>query len=190
MKKHSKIIILILISVLISALAIGCACEEEMPPDEAGETEEENTAVLEESKISYVLYLKYADKPYLSPERFQKTLPADDLRTPMEVALDELLAYQGDGMLVGPIPDGVELNSVFISGKNIEVDFTGEFLEAVMPSEDAKVVIAAVVNTLLFNQEDAETVSIKIDGSLLKEFNGYSFEPPLGFFEDDIFPDK
>jgi len=190
MKKYGKIILLILISVLISALAIGCSCEEEMTPEEPEETEEETAAVPVEKKVSYVLYLKYADKPFLSAERFQKTLSEDDLRTPMEVALDELIAYEGEGLLISPIPDGVKLKSVFTSGKNIEVDFSGEFLDAVMPSEDAKVVIAAIVNTLLFNQEEAESVSIKVEGSLLKEYNGYSFETPLGFFEDGIFPDK
>src|SRR6056297_477904 len=190
MKKHGKIILLILISVLISALAIGCSFEEEMPPEEPEETEEEPTAAPEEIMISYVLYLKYADKPFLSPERFQKTLTADDIRTPMEVALDELIAYEGEGLLVSPIPDGVKIKSLYTRGKNIEVDFSGKFLDAVMPSEDARVVIAAIVNTLLFNQEDAESVSIKVEGDLLKEFNGYSFEPPLGFFEEGILPDK
>ena len=193
MKKHSKFILLILVLALMSVLAIGCSCEEEMPVEEPGESEEaeeETPAVPDERKISYVLYLKYADKPFLSAERFQKTLEADELRTPMEVALDELIAYEGGGLLLSPIPEGVKLKSVFASGENIEVDFSGEFMDAVMPSEDAKVVVAAIVNTLLFNQEEAKFVSIKVDGKHVKEFNGYSFQPPLGFFEEGIFPDK
>jgi spore germination protein GerM len=193
MKKHSKFILLILIVALVSVLALGCSCEETMPAEEPGETEEtgdEVPAIPEERKISYVLYLKYADKPFLSAERFQKTLSSDDLRTPMEVALDELMNYEGDGAFVSPIPEGTKLLSLTAGEKTVEVDFSKEFLGVKMPKEDAKVIVAAIVNTLLFNQETAESVEIKVEGELLKEFSGYSFEPPLGFFEEGIFPDK
>ncbi len=190
MKKHSKFILLILIVALVSVLALGCSCEETMPAEEPDETGEEAPVIPEERKISYVLYLKYADKPFLSAERFQKTLSSDDLRTPMEVALDELMNYEGDGAFVSPIPEGTKLLSLTAGEKTVKVDFSKEFLGVKMPKEDAKVSIAAIVNTLLFNQETAESVEIKVEGKLLKEFSGYSFEPPLGFFEEGIFPDK
>ncbi len=193
MKKHSKFILLILIIALVSVLALGCSCEETMPAEESGETEEtgeEAPVTPEERKISYVLYLKYADKPFLSAERFQKTLKADDLRTPMEVALEELMNYEGDGTFVSPIPKGTKLLSLLAGEKTISVDFSKEFLGTNIPKEDAKVIIAAIVNTLLFNQETAESVEIKVEGELLKEFSGYSFEPPLAFLEEEIFPDK
>lgn len=193
MKKYRKFILLILITALVSVLALGCSCEETMPEEEIGESEEtaEKAPVTpEERKISYVLYLKHADKPFLSAERFQKTLSADDLRTPMELSLDELMNYEGDGTYISPISKGTKVLSLTTDEKMVKVNFSKEILEAKMPNEDAKLVIAAIVNTLLFNQEIAESVEIKVEGELLKEFSGYSFEPPLGFLEEEIFPDK
>lgn len=193
MKRPSRFVLLILIMALVSLIGLGCSCEEKMPVEEAGESEEtgEETPVTpEERMVSYVLYLKYADKPFLSAERFQKTLSPEDARSPLEVALDELMNYKGDGTFVSPIPKETKLLSMAQSGKTIKADFSKEFLEANIPKEDAKVAIAAIVNTLLFNQEIAETVEIKIEGQLISEFKGYIFESPMGFLEEGIFPDK
>lgn len=193
MTKNGKIGLTVLTVVIAAALLWGYQGLQNQAPEEPeapGEEIEAPEDGMKERKISYVLYLKYADKPFLSAERFQITLSPDDLRTPMEVALDELMAYEGDGLLVSPIPKGTKLNAVYTQGDLITVDFSKEFMEIKMPKEDARVVIAAVVNTLLFNQETAESVEIKVNGKIISSFNGYEFTSPVGFVKENLFPDK
>lgn len=193
MKKLYRIALLVLILALAAAPLAGCGGEEAPPAEEPGETgqpEEEAEETPAERKLSYVLYLKYADKPYLSAERFQTTLPPEDLRSPMEVAFDALVAYGEKSPLTSPLPEGTRLKSVAVSGKVVTVDLSQAFLDKKMPSTDGRVVIAAVVNTLLFNQEEADSVEIRVEGTPLKSYNGYAFEQPLAFFEDGLFPDK
>lgn len=193
-----KIVYFLLIAVLITTLAVGCSKNKEDENVDLSENVEANQKESEvenkeENKvedIDYILYVKYKDKPFLYDELLTVNINDDKFKDKSieEFVLQELIDYKSDRNLISPVPLGTKILSVERDGSTVIVDLSKEFNDSKLSSNDAMITIGSIVNTLTALPGN-EKVDIKIEGELLKEYNGIEIEESMEFVEG-LFPDK
>lgn len=196
-----RIFSVLLTSVLILSLAVGCSNKKvEVEELELSTVSEENNNQTVETsqnnneqkneEIDYILYLKMKNMPFLYDEMF--SIDINDQRfkdkTIEEFVLTELLNYKSNDQLINPIPEGTKILSIEREDNNVVVNFSKEFIERKMSTGDATLTIGSIVNSLIAIPGN-ETVQIKVEGELLKEYYGFDTSKPIAFLEG-LFPDK
>jgi len=196
-KQMRKTISLLLILILTLSLMVGCGKKDEAKELDLGKVEEENEGeVIEANKdeesipqeIDYILYLKYKDKPFLYDDMFTVNIDDERLRDKSveEFVLNELINYSMEGNFESPIPAETEVLNIERQGKTVIVDLSEEFMN--VDNKNAKLALGGLVNSLVVLPGN-ESVRIKIEGSLIDDYNGIDISQPLYFYED-VFADK
>ena len=95
--------------------------------------------------------------------------------------ISKLLEGQDAAFLKSPIPPGTKLNSVFINGNIVIVNLSREYMENLRGGVDAELLaIYSIVNSLLYNIENADAVQILVDSNKVMTLGGaVDIESPL-----------
>ena len=95
--------------------------------------------------------------------------------------VDKLLEGKDAAFLKSPIPTGTKRNSVFINGNVVIVNLSREFMENLRGGVDAELLaVYSIVNSILYNIENADAVQLLIDGEKVLSLGGaLDIESPL-----------
>jgi len=198
MKKALSIISLVILILIISTgcskkdaveeLELGSVNQQSL--EEAVESSNEDNINQSSNVISYILYLKMKDKPFLYDEMFSVDINSEEMKDKSieEFVVEQLLNYKSDENFSNIIPKGTKLLGIKREGNNVIVNFSKEFLEKKLSSSEASLVIGSIVNSLIAIPGN-ETVQFTVEGEVLKNFNGSDISKPLSFLEG-LFPDK
>lgn len=195
MKRMSKrfLIVVLVFSILV---LVGCK-KEAVPPEtekvfslDKVETTEASASSTATETITYVIYLKVADTPFLMDDL--QVVKASDLDEAKEnlplYALKNLLTTTAVRDLVNPIPKETTLIGLDLKDGHAKVNLSQSFVPEKLTKDDAQLAIAAVVNTLTYFPE-IDTVEIYVDGTKLNNYFGLDVSKPLSFF-DTLYPEK
>lgn len=191
-------IILLCFVLLFSIFTVGCSKADKgkdgptntvnSKEQSQGEDSKENT---EEKEIDYVLYLRHKDKPFLFDEAY--SIKAEDERlqgvSMEEFIVKELIAAEGVGEYINPIPEGTKLLSVTKDNETVIVNLSKDFVEGQKgTSNDTLLALATIVNSLTI-MPDNEHVQFMIDGNIVDEINGIDISEPMDYIQG-LYPDK
>ncbi|WZL74512.1 GerMN domain-containing protein [Clostridiaceae bacterium 35-E11] len=196
MKK--KMIILLCFVMVFSVFIVGCSkADKEINNDtdtvntdveNNGQDDEKN---LEEKEIDYVLYLRHKDKPFLFDEAYSIKEKDEKLQNVSmeEFIVKELIALEGYGEYVNPVPKKTKLLSVTKDNGTVIVNLSKDFVEGQKgTSNDTLLALATIVNSLTI-MPDNEQVQFMIDGKIVYEVNGIDISKPMEYIQG-FYPDK
>ena len=187
MKKYVSLALVIAIS---STLAMGCSKKEEQVDNtqvvEENNNEEQEVVQEKVEDINYIIYTRHKTIPIIFGESY--TIPENDKKlenkTIEQVALEHLIAFEEIGDLISPIPSGTKVLSISKEGNTVTVDLSNEFIENMRNGEEnAKVAIAAIVNTLTVIEGNEKAI-ITVEGKVVKNVNGAKLDEEFVFIED------
>lgn len=189
-----------IVAVMILVLALGVtACkkekeeeviEKEKPAVEVTEPVEENEEVVVEKTLNYVLYLKYKSKPFLVDYMYEVSSEDNNVRENgiERYSLERLFDFEGDEIMVSPVPEGVKVLGLTIENMTAKVDISSNIFDKKLSKDEGKILLSSIVNTLVIH-ETIDNVEIYVDGNKLDEFFSNDVSKPVEFI-GDVFPDK
>jgi spore germination protein GerM len=100
--------------------------------------------------------------------------PTDSLRDRSEAVLTDLLRGPRSRTLRSPIPRGVKVRGLYVTTGSLVLDLSGELRSGLTGGVSAELLcIYSIVNTLLLNCPDFETVTLLVDGRPVETLLGY-----------------
>ncbi|SKC43636.1 GerMN domain-containing protein [Maledivibacter halophilus] len=200
-----KILAYLLIVVLVFTMFSGCKKKDDTEDLDLEQALEENGGEVVEGNnesdsetdteevvddVEYILYLKYKNEPFLYDDLFSVNINDEKFKDKSieEFVLQELINYEGKGNYVSPVPEGTKVLSVEREDDNVILNLSKEFKEKKMSSSDARLAIGGIVNSIIALPGN-ETVEIKVEGEVLKNFNGIDTSKPFHFLEG-LIPSK
>ena len=97
------------------------------------------------------------------------TSPSDRAQT----ILKRLTAGDDRAFLKSPIPDGTKVNAVFVDNRLVIVNLSREYMNNLRGGIEAEMLaVFSVVNSLLYNLDNVDSVQLLIDGATVPTLNG------------------
>lgn len=98
-----------------------------------------------------------------------------------KMIVTKLVEGKDAAFLRSPIPAGTKVNAVFVTENNVIVDLSKEYMNNLRGGLDNELLaVYSIVNSVLYNLENADSVQILIDGKTMLTLGGQvDIESPL-----------
>ncbi|MDR3589958.1 MAG: GerMN domain-containing protein [Negativicutes bacterium] len=171
MAAKTKVLLLMVIVCMLTALAAGCApaSPSTAPPGteaDKGQSVPPNTAPAETMRLT--VYYATADAMYLTPE--VRLVPKTE--HPALTALEQLLQDPKGRDLVKVMPDGTRIRGITVKDRVAFVDFNDKLAKGSAGSTTEMLIVASIVNTLTEFPE-IHKVQILVEGKKVDTLAGH-----------------